>query len=169
MKYRQASSGFTLIEMLVVISIIAVIVALSLPNYLGARERARDTKRKSELVQLKNALRLYYNDYNRYPDTDFGLYIKGCGVSGTTQCSKGSAFSAGPAGSETIYMRQLPPGYAGEYFYNRNPAKPTDTDDFLLKVVLDNASDQDIAASQSRCGVTGLGGIGAKDYVVCAD
>lgn len=172
LKFKVQSSelrGFTLVEMLVVISIIAVIVALSLPNYLGARERARDTKRKSELAQMKAALRLYYNDYKQYPDSDLGIYIKGCGTAGTTRCNASSAFSAGPAGNETIYMRLLPPGYASEYFYNRNPARPSDTDDFLLKVALDNASDPDIATSQSRCGVTGLAGIGTKDYVVCAD
>ncbi|MFA5103139.1 MAG: type II secretion system protein, partial [Candidatus Thermoplasmatota archaeon] len=41
--------GFTLIELLVAIAIMAVIMALAFPNYLSARERARDTKLKAEM------------------------------------------------------------------------------------------------------------------------
>lgn len=165
----KSSSGFTLIEILVVIAVVAVILGLAVPNYLGARQRARDIRRKSELVQMKNALRLYYNDYQRYPGTSSGKYIVGCGTTGDELCSADSAFAAGAAGSETVYMRILPQAYPGEYLYTRNPSKPGDTDDFLLKAVLDNASDTDIAASQARCGVTGLAGITSQHYVVCAD
>lgn len=165
----RTKTGFTLIEILVVIAIVAVIIGLAVPNYLGARQRARDMRRKAELVQMKNALRLYYNDYQEYPDATADNLIKGCGAAGTATCNAGSAFAAGAAGSETVYMRILPPAYPDEYLYSRNPAKPTDTDDFLLKVTLDNASDTDIAASQARCGVTGLAGITSQHYVVCAD
>ncbi len=58
--------GFTLIEILVVIAIIASIIAVAIPNYLSARQRASDVKKKENMEQLKTALRLYYNDYNSY-------------------------------------------------------------------------------------------------------
>ena len=55
-------SGFTLIELLVVISIIATLTAILLPNFMGARQRATDSQKKQEMVSIKNALRLFYND-----------------------------------------------------------------------------------------------------------
>jgi len=62
--------GFTLIELLVVISIIGLLAALIVVNFNAARERARDVQRKSDLDQVKKALRMYYNDNNFYPTDD---------------------------------------------------------------------------------------------------
>ena len=53
------SQGFSLLELLVVIAIIAVILAVAVANFVGARQRARDVRKKAELTQLKSALRLY--------------------------------------------------------------------------------------------------------------
>lgn len=65
---RQA--GFTLVELLVTISILATLIAVLLPNLMGSRQRARDSRRIQELAAVKNALRLYYNDNQSYPDGD---------------------------------------------------------------------------------------------------
>lgn len=65
-------SGFTLIEMLVVLFIISMLVALITPNLIGARDRAKDAAKRQEMVSLKNALRLYYNDKGKYPDSPGG-------------------------------------------------------------------------------------------------
>jgi len=68
---RQA--GFTLVELLVVISIIATLTAILLPNFMGARERAADSQKKQDLMAMKNALRLFYNDTQGYPATGTNL------------------------------------------------------------------------------------------------
>jgi len=60
--------GFTLIELLVAISIIAVLTAVLLPNFMGVREKAKDSQRIQDLTAVKNALRVYYNDHQSYPD-----------------------------------------------------------------------------------------------------
>lgn len=64
--------AFTLIELLVVISIIGILASFSTVSLQGARGRARDAKRVSDIRQMQVALELYYNSYNEYPDSITG-------------------------------------------------------------------------------------------------
>ncbi len=50
-----------------VIAIIAIISAFTLPNFMGARDKAKDSARISDMAAIKSALRLYYNDHQSYP------------------------------------------------------------------------------------------------------
>ena len=64
----KQKKGFTLIELLVVIAIIGILSAIGLVSLNGAREKARDAQRKSDLAQIRTALALYYDDHNsQYP------------------------------------------------------------------------------------------------------
>jgi len=60
--------GFTLIEVLVVISITGLLASIVLVALKDARGKSRDTKRKSDLHQMQTALELYYNEHNEYPN-----------------------------------------------------------------------------------------------------
>lgn len=57
-KFKKA---FTLIEMLVVISLIGILAALALASFSSAQKQARDTARKSDLKQYQGALEVYAN------------------------------------------------------------------------------------------------------------
>ena len=59
--------GFTLIELLVVIAIIGLLSTLAVVALSSARQKARDSKRLSDLKQVQTALELYYTDKNAYP------------------------------------------------------------------------------------------------------
>lgn len=53
--------GFTLIEILVVISLIGVLAGLVLVSFTGSQKQARDTARKSDLKQYQNSLEIFAN------------------------------------------------------------------------------------------------------------
>jgi prepilin-type N-terminal cleavage/methylation domain-containing protein/prepilin-type processing-associated H-X9-DG protein len=61
------SSGFTLVELLVVISIISLLLALSLPVYRSTRERAMATACQANIRQLSLAFQQYETAYQRLP------------------------------------------------------------------------------------------------------
>ena len=65
--------GFSLVELLVVISIIAVLTSVLVANFMGMRERARDAQKIQDLNAIKSALRMYYNDKQSYPLTSVSL------------------------------------------------------------------------------------------------
>lgn len=64
---NKKSFGFTLIELLVVVSIIAMLTSIVLASLSNAKMKARDTKRIQDLIQIRNALELYYSDNGAYP------------------------------------------------------------------------------------------------------
>ncbi len=75
----KSHNGFTLIELLVVISIIGILAGLTLSSYSGAQKQARDSQRRSDLNQYRNALETYASANNgKYPSTS------GDSVSGTS-------------------------------------------------------------------------------------
>lgn len=66
---KTKNNGFTLLELLVVIGIIAILVALATVSYSATQKQGRDSKRKQDLVAVQNALEQYYsNNYYKYPD-----------------------------------------------------------------------------------------------------
>jgi len=66
---KKQFKGFTLIEMLIVITIIALLASLILVGMGGARAKARDSRRIADLHNLQNALELYYAKYYFYPQS----------------------------------------------------------------------------------------------------
>ncbi len=66
-------SGFTLLEIMIVLVIIGLLSAMILPNILSKQEQAQFTKVKSDIVALESALTSYKLDNYRFPTTDQGL------------------------------------------------------------------------------------------------
>jgi general secretion pathway protein G len=69
MRTRQAKnrSGFTLIEMIIVLTLIGILVGLALPNYKNAVKKARETVLKEDLFQLRKLIDQYHTDKGKYP------------------------------------------------------------------------------------------------------
>lgn len=70
---HQVRRGFTLIEILVVIVVIAILATLVAPNVFKHVGAARDTTAKTQIEQLGSALDTYRLDNGMYPSTEQGL------------------------------------------------------------------------------------------------
>lgn len=118
--------GFTLIELLVSISIIGVLTAVLLPNFIGVRQKAKDSQKIQELKSVKNALRLYYNDNQTYPAGD-----------NCTDCL------ITPLEPYLVSISQV------DYTYKQTNSG----EGFILTVGLEAASGNEDINSQLKCGV----------------
>jgi general secretion pathway protein G len=69
----HVQSGFTLIEIMVVVVILGILAALVAPNVIRRIDDARITKAKQDIRAYETALNLYRMDNFRYPTTEQGL------------------------------------------------------------------------------------------------
>lgn len=75
MQLKRKSKGFTLIELMVVIVIIGILVAIALPNFISAQDRAKISSVKANAHTVQTMLETYAVDYQgKYPSTRAELY-----------------------------------------------------------------------------------------------
>ena len=132
--------GFSLLELLVVISIIAVLTAVLTTNFMGMRERARDAQKIQDLGSIKNALRMFYNDNQSYP-------------TGTTCTS---------CLSDEMDPDYLPSINSIGYTYTQTNSG----DGFVLMVGLEAGAGSEDTDSQTKCGISPAVD---KIFAVCAN
>jgi type II secretion system protein G len=65
---RDGERGFTLIELMIVVGIIAILAGILIPNFVNARAQAQTAACESNLRQIATALELYYADNQEYPE-----------------------------------------------------------------------------------------------------
>ena len=111
-----------MIELLLVLAIIGILTSFLVANLIGAKARARDAQRKSDLRQIQAALELYRADQNVYPP------LPSCG----------SQLSA----NGTVYMQKIPcdPLTKNSYIYALQNGGTT----YSLTACLENGNDSQI-------------------------
>ena len=75
---KSRNGGFTLVELMVVVAVIAILAAIAMPQFLSAADRARTAKETADIQIIKNATQLYMIDKNvDTPPTVENLYKEG--------------------------------------------------------------------------------------------
>ncbi len=102
--HGKLSRGFTIVELLIVIVVIAILAALSFVAYNGIQQRARDSQRQQDVRTIAKALELYFADNNAYPQS-------GCGASCPSPKKIHSSWATTSDGSWSVLEAQLVPKY----------------------------------------------------------
>lgn len=65
--FKHKSKGFTFIELMVVMAIIATIIAIAMPRFFDGLERSKETALKQNLKEMREAIDHYHTDKGEYP------------------------------------------------------------------------------------------------------
>ena len=139
----NALRGFSLIEMLVVITIISILLASGTYSYTSSQKKGRDGRRKAELKSVQQALEIYYQQNGQYPDQSAGA-IKCKTATDTTVIAWGSSFSCTDSTGTVSYLDKLPKEIKGtthgEYYYEYSTSGGTIIG-YTIFAVLENPND----------------------------
>nr|VFK38616.1 MAG: general secretion pathway protein G [Candidatus Kentron sp. SD] len=116
----RLNSGFTLIEVMVVVVILGILAAIVVPKVMDRPDMARVTKAEQDIRALESALSLYRLDNFRYPSTDEGLGVL---ISGRTK--NGDRKSSG-------YLSRVPKDPWGNEYLYLQPGQHSEIDVYTL-------------------------------------
>ena len=122
-QHHRLRRGFTLLEVVVVVAILAILAAVVVPQFLDRPGEARQVRAKQDIAAVVTALNLYRLDNYSYPSTDQGL----------------EALVSKPAGSPPAdnwraggYLQRLPVDPWGQPYRYLNPGRHGDIDVYSL-------------------------------------
>lgn len=126
MELSNRRKGFTLIELLVVIAIIGILASVVLSSLNSARASARDAKRIAEARQVKTALLMYRNQFDRYPAEDWcdssrGSCSDSCPCNGSSWSTNSNLIASQLVNSGFLPAMPVDPINNTSYYYSYEP------------------------------------------------
>lgn len=89
---RRFLRGFTLIELMVVLTIVALLLTLAVPRYFGSIDKSKEAVLRENLNQMRDAISRYYADKGKYPESLDALaaekYLRGVPLDPVTESDK---------------------------------------------------------------------------------
>ena len=123
---QNRQSGFTIVELLIVIVIIGILAGLVVTQILGATAKARDTERKTDLDQIANQVEVYFAKAGGYPSAaNLGATAWRTGNEMTMGDSNKSEYDpsiAVPTAPADYTFATTVPGAVGAYYYAPLPS-----------------------------------------------
>lgn len=116
---REGERGFTLIEMMIVVAIIAILVGILVPNFMRARAQAQTAACEANLKEIATALELYQTDHQQYPnvtsptdvtnqEANIGSYLRQTPVDPVAPSGTYKYSIANPSSGNATYTIQCP-------------------------------------------------------------
>lgn len=96
--------GFTLVELLVIIAVIALVVVFAALAVNAARSKQRDASRLANVRIVQSALEDYFNENNTYPDGD----LLALGDATHSACLGSDGFASDCSSAESTFLRVVP-------------------------------------------------------------
>lgn len=111
--------GFTLIEILIAVAIIAILTAIGIVSYTSINKRARDAKRLGDIEQLRSALEMFRSDYAYYPAVNTSGFdvASNLGVELTSNNSYLPSIPADPQSTRTYYFEATQQDQISGHYY----------------------------------------------------
>lgn len=123
---RSQQSGFTLVEIMIVVAIIALLAAIAIPNILRGRTTANESSAIGNIRALVSSLEMYRSVYNEYPDDwDLDMYTNANPAFGP------GTFNGDMNTADAVDVQGFQYGYdrltEQTYVLNANPVTPNRT------------------------------------------
>lgn len=138
---KKAQQGFTIIELLIVIAIIAILSALVLNNFQGAQAKARDVQRVSDINNIHSKLEELYNETGGYPSTFSAATFPGIDGNSLKDADGTTIIINAAVADQTAALAVANPGNSNEYLYVPYPTGCTNNcTGYVIKTYIEKSS-----------------------------
>lgn len=132
--------GFTIVEIVVVITAIAILAGIGMVSYSAMQVRARDTERTADIDVMSAALETYYERFGKYPDTTTmsgsGFLSDTLRVSAEALTTPGTTGASAPLYSYTMATTSSTSQYAYMAYQNTSTTQCTTAAQSCTRFVL---------------------------------
>lgn len=138
---KKSQQGFTIIELLIVIAIIAILAGLVLNNFQGAQARARDTQRVTDVNNMHTKLEEFYNEKNHYPQTFTAADFPGVDAESLNDPNGTTVSLAAPVANAGALSDASPGSDGANYVYTPFDCADSECSGYQVKTYIERPND----------------------------